>query len=250
MHFQLRNKRDVVCNLCGSREFEDVGNRVKARCTRCGSFERTRLLWLYFNEKPLKSGARVLHVAPEKGLSAAIKEVVGEENYVGADLDTERFGWLPQVRKIDLTNLDSWSTAEFDVIIHSHVLEHVPCTIAYTLYHLHRMLKPDGIHLMCVPFSPGFFREDFDPNADDRLTRYGQEDHVRQFGKEDAQLHLGAVVDLNSAPDATSLFDERTLEMFGIPRREYLGFTGSTVLALPRASYSLGVLPDGKTSQK
>src|SRR5690606_16155702 len=150
----------VQCNLCGCGEFVDMNGRKLARCRDCSSLERTRLLWMYFQSISLPAGAKILHVAPEKGIYDAISRMEGIGRYTCADLDPRRYGFA-KCEKIDLCELDHWPPAHFDLIIHSHVLEHVPCTLAYPLYHLHRMLKPSGRHLCVIPFSPGKYDESF-----------------------------------------------------------------------------------------
>jgi hypothetical protein len=58
----------MKCNLCGSTEFRDVNSRKNVLCTRCGSYERTRLMQLYLAHHGIRRDMRVLHFAPEPGL--------------------------------------------------------------------------------------------------------------------------------------------------------------------------------------
>jgi SAM-dependent methyltransferase len=74
--------------------------------------------------------------------------------------------------------------ASFDVVLCVHVLEHVPDDAA-ALRELHRILKPGGWGVIQVPI----LREttDEDPSLTDpaeRLRRFGQEDHVRIYGRD------------------------------------------------------------------
>src|SRR5215831_20947477 len=63
-----------TCNLCGYRgRFQSAGRprRIDARCPRCGSAERYRLLALWLDrEGEFLKRADVLHFAPEQGLTA------------------------------------------------------------------------------------------------------------------------------------------------------------------------------------
>src|SRR5690606_10079992 len=195
---------------------------------------RTRLLWMYFQSISLPAGAKILHVAPEKGIYDAISRMEGIGRYTCADLDPRRYGFA-KCEKIDLCELDHWPSAHFDLIIHSHVLEHVPCTLAYPLYHLHRMLKPSGRHLCVIPFSPGKYDESFqEMGVEERIRRFGQFDHVRKFGNQDIGSHLGKLLRLPSSFDATHSFTDEDLRAANIPEAHWRGFHISTVLNLAR----------------
>ena len=157
----------MKCNICGCEKFDDwwgpgrtrgsdPPTRINICCTQCASVERTRLIWLYLTEKvKVHKDMKVLHVAPERGIYAALSTFLPQENYVTADLDPARWPHIPNVRRMDLTKLDQEASCQYDLILHSHVLEHIPCNIAYTLFHLHRMLTPNGRHVCVIPFTPG-----------------------------------------------------------------------------------------------
>src|SRR5688572_15182293 len=105
---------DVICNLCGSTEFEHKKTRRggvrresdELKCSNCGSKERTRALFLYLERyADLKPGMKVLHIAPERAVFNHIARIVGD-GYDPCDIDTERyqsyrFGDV-SVRKFDL----------------------------------------------------------------------------------------------------------------------------------------------------
>ena len=70
----------------------------------------------------------------------------------------------------------------FDVIVCNHVLEHIPDDIA-ALREIRRMLAPGGWALLMSPILVEKTIEDLtltDPQ--ERLRRFGQEDHVRRYG--------------------------------------------------------------------
>lgn len=229
------------CNLCGHHEFADVKNRLRARCTQCGSLERTRLLWMYLQDMELGADATVLHLAPERGLHARLKTRVKPENYVCGDVDPKRYRrHFNDIVAIDLTDLDEQPSNAYDIILHSHVMEHVPCNIAYTLFHLHRMLKPGGRQVCVIPFMPGRYDECFQTLPEkESVRRFGQNDHVRRFGAEDLDRHLGAVVKLPEAFDAAQLFGEDRLQAANIPEYCWRGFTVHTVLILEKDDLKL-----------
>jgi len=67
----------------------------------------------------------------------------------------------------------------------SHVLEHVDDVAA--LAELFRVLKPDGVALLAVPIVEGWETSYEDPSIIDdydRLVHFGQEDHVRRYGRD------------------------------------------------------------------
>jgi len=73
----------------------------------------------------------------------------------------------------------------FDGVICSHVLEHVDDVAA--LAELFRVLKPDGVALLAVPIVEGWETSYEDPtiiDEYDRLVHFGQEDHVRRYGRD------------------------------------------------------------------
>ncbi|MGB3408629.1 MAG: methyltransferase domain-containing protein [Jannaschia sp.] len=227
------------CNFCGGTTFENKKDRIDSRCLTCGSLERTRLLWMHLNKYRLGPHHRILHLAPEEALYNVLKDRHGA-NYVAADLEPENFPFADGMVPIDLTRLDHWESAAFDIIVHSHVMEHIPCTLAYPLYHLHRMLKPKGRHVCVIPFLPGTYDECFAalPQGE-RMRRFGQNDHVRRFGVEDVEQHLGKLVVLPDPYDAEREFGAETLDRARVPPHMRHGLTTATVLDLARGDMRL-----------
>ena len=234
------------CNLCGGAQFSDLKSRRNAKCAECGSLERTRLLWMYLERLNLTGETRVLHMAPERGLYRALKrrlQPTEPSRYVCADIDPERFKFVKNMTRLDLCDLDDQPSNQYDVIIHSHVMEHVTCNIAYTLFHLHRMLKPEGHHVCVIPFRPGRYDECFQQIGNrERTRRFGQHDHVRRFGVEDMDRHLGALLNVPSSFDAREQFGEESLRRANIPEAAWRGFTINTVLTLKK--YDMKLLSD------
>lgn len=227
------------CNLCGGEEWLDMNDRVGVRCKKCGSLERTRLLWLYLSRLDLNPNSRVLHVAPERGIYDKLSALLGE-NYIAADYDVSGYSFAKNIVKIDFTNLNDWEGEQFDVIIHSHVMEHIPCNIAYPLFHIHRMLKSNGRHVCIIPFMNGGYDECFEDIGDAaRIQRFGQRDHVRKFGRNDIMSHVGAILRLPEVFDATLDFEENDLRQFNIPKTFWRGYTTATVLVLEKGDYML-----------
>ncbi|TCT22874.1 glycosyltransferase [Thiobaca trueperi] len=230
------------CNLCGSTDFRPHGERPEWICAQCGSHDRTRLMGLYLSRLDLPADARILHLAPERGIYQALVARFGLDRYETADIDPSRYAFARNIRRLDLCQLDDLPSNHYDLILHSHVLEHTPCDIAYTLGHLHRALAPTGIHLCIIPFMGGVYDESFEDIGDDERTRrFGQFDHVRRFGRDDVDRHLGALLDFNPHFDATADFPPALLRQCNIAEAIWHGLSTKTVLVLPKQAYK-GIL--------
>lgn len=234
----------AVCNLCYNTEFSNLNGRVAVQCTICGSLERTRLMWMYIEERVrLRPDSRVLHFAPELGVYRAISRIVPPKNYICADMSQSRYKFVENFVKIDMCNdLEKYESKSFDLIVHSHVLEHVRCNISYVLYQLHRLLKDDGKHVCVIPFYGRYYEESLNRlTPEDATARFGQHDHVRIFGTRELDVSLGKAIRLPKAFDAEADFGADTLRRYNVPEAHWKGFTPSTVLCLDRRDYLLAL---------
>ena len=168
-----------TCSVCGHvGRFQSAGRprRIDARCPKCGSAERYRLLalWLDRHGGGLRA-ARVLHFAPEKGLTKLLKARVG--SYQSADITPGRADLVRNIEEI------AEPDASFDCIVCSHVLEHVDDRKA--LSEVYRVLKSRGIALIMLPVIEGWsktYENATVTTPEDRMRHYGQSDHVRYYG--------------------------------------------------------------------
>jgi SAM-dependent methyltransferase len=131
-------------------------------------------LWSHFKD------GRALHFAPEKKLSERIEHHC-PDTYVKADLSPTG----PDVQKVDATNIP-FPDCHFDFIIFNHILEHIPDD-RRALSELHRVLKPGGCAVLQTPYSSVLANSFSDPAIDtDDLKNlfYGQEDHMRVYGRD------------------------------------------------------------------
>jgi predicted SAM-dependent methyltransferase len=150
-------------------------------CPYCALHSRHRLLWLYLREKtglwdrPL----RVLHFAPEYVFWKTFRKQ-GNLRYVPVDL----VSGLADM-KLDIRDLP-FRSESFDVIICSHVLEHI-VDDSHAMGELYRVLKHGGWGVVLVPidYSSETTVEDVKVVTPvERLMRFGQDDHVRIYGKD------------------------------------------------------------------
>lgn len=172
-----------VCPCCRKRfrRFLSWGEREGALCPGCGSLERHRLFWLYLeNETDLFSRPqRLLDFAPSYSLRHRFLQQSNIQ-YLSTDLLQEDVDI-----QMDITNI-LFKDNLFDVIICSHVLEHVPDDLA-AMREIYRVLNPTGWALIQVPLDDTKDVTVEDPTVISPLQRkqvFGQEDHVRLYGKD------------------------------------------------------------------
>lgn len=177
-------EKKKVCPICKSsiNVFLPYGVRVRsnAMCPVCGSLERHRALWLFCERSQiLKQGGRMLHFAPEAVL---YKIFSAQENidYWPVDINPN----MPGIRKVvDITDIP-FEDNSMDIIICNHVLEHIPDE-KRALSELRRVLAPAGFAFLNVPIIKAKTLENPDYNTPElRFRYYGQDDHVRAYGKD------------------------------------------------------------------
>jgi SAM-dependent methyltransferase len=197
-----RHRGDAVsCPVCDSSfdVFKDAPNRPNALCWRCGSQERHRAQWLLFERRPelLREAESLLHFSPEWCLRRRLSQIAGLR-YVTADLDGSDVDLQLDITRLDLPD------AAFDLVICSHVLEHVPDDAA-AMAELRRVTAPGGRCLVMVPLALDRDRtyEDASITApQDREREFLQHDHVRLYAPDIAdRLHAAGfdveIVDLH-----------------------------------------------------
>lgn len=155
--------------------------RRNARCLRCNSLERHRLLWLYLSRRTeiLKRPTRLLHIAPEICLENRLRSFSGID-YLSGDLNAD---WVDL--RFDLTDA-SLPDQTFDAVICSHVLEHVADDLE-AMREVRRMLRVTGSAFFMVPQYPNLERTLENPNVTDPMERkrlFGQSDHARKYGSD------------------------------------------------------------------
>jgi SAM-dependent methyltransferase len=180
--------RGLVDSAPLSLALEVVGSDVEnMECPWCGSTDRERHLQLYLQRTGLLSwlaGKRVLHLAPEKRLAGLLLDG-GPALYAAADLA----GGPAVDLRFDLAQMP-FPDAAFDLVVANHVLEHVHA-LPESLSELHRVLAPGGLAILQTPFSPVLhttFEDTGIEVAEARFHAYGQDDHVRLFGRDIASI--------------------------------------------------------------
>ena len=161
-----------------------VSKTSNLKCPNCGSNARGRGLFLFIqkNSSLFFDSMSLLHAAPEPML---YKYFIRQHyNYIPGDLFPKNYG--KKTKRIDLTNIP-FEDRYLDAIICSHVLEHIPDD-KKAMTEMYRCLKVNGWAILNVPLGKQIREktyEDFsiiDPK--ERLKHFGQEDHVRVYGKD------------------------------------------------------------------
>lgn len=188
--------------------------RRGAKCPLCGSLERHRLAWLFLARSTnLLDGTpkRLLHIAPEPAVQAHLQATPGID-YLSADLDSPQAMVSMDIQEI------AYPDESFDVIVCSHVLEHVPDD-KRAMRALRRVLSGGGWAVLNVPITASATVED--PSVTDPAERkrsFGQSDHVRRYGPDyaDRLRHAGFAVEVVTAADLVGAADRAR---FGIDTR-------------------------------
>ncbi len=174
-----------TCPICGyhAKSFLSAGlyvKRANEKCPSCGSLTRHRHVWLFLEEYLKgKRDIKILHFAPEKPIA---DRLVKRE---GVDYRTSQYDcnvaadYHLDIQAIDLPD------NQFDVIICSHVLEHIPDD-QKAMREMYRILKPGGIAIVLVPLWPSEKHATYENSAitdvRDRIIHFGQYDHLRIYG--------------------------------------------------------------------
>lgn len=177
------------CNICGQSEFFDFNGRERVRCGCCKSLERHRLIrWTLERLGYVPVGGevrRALHLAPEEMTHRYLARNLGA-GYICADLQPLRY---PHAQCLKLTlpdGFDIFPDNYFDLILHNHVLEHIPGDYRDHLDQFLRMLRPRGNMVFTLPgislTSKTLQGGEHLVSDEQRARCHGQADHYKSFG--------------------------------------------------------------------
>lgn len=233
----------TACNICGHGTFIDMRQtdrsifvRKGVVCENCHSLERHRLVFAFLKDRGLLTGnRRVLHIAPERCLAPIFRARFGK-NYIHGDKEVGRYCDRGAVELDLCQDLDQFSKASFDLVIHNHVIEHIACDYQPVLKTLDSLVTPGGWHILSVPFMPGGYREASSEHDESwRIEHCGQWDHRRIFSPQDFHETLGAVLAIPDAYDATRHFSPERLAEMNIPESAWYGLNNNAVFFLHKA---------------
>ena len=146
-------------------------------CPFCRSMPRHRILalWGKAHKRYLRK-ADILYFAP--GMSERTWLKRNKVSCVTADLFDKKVDFKLDIQDTGLPD------GSYDVIICNHVLEHVD-DFKKALKEMYRILRPGGSFICSFPMDPKIELLDEDPSVqteEERIRRFGQNDHQRVFG--------------------------------------------------------------------
>lgn len=221
LQFAARSARGMFgrypreCPICGHKGyFYGYGYpfACDVLCPCCNSLERQRFLVLADRRRRFFAGKDVLHFAPELSIRRYLQSQ-GLHSYKTADLFASNVDFKLNIEKIDQP------ACTYDVVLCSHVLEHVDDRKA--LLEIHRILRADGMLIAMFPIVEGWsatYENVAVSEPSDRLLHYGQHDHVRFFGRDARERIEAAGFELNEftaeEPDVTRYGLQRGEKIF------------------------------------
>jgi len=221
--FYYGNK--VECPIDGRtyRKFLPYGrleSRPNALCPSSLSLERHRLMWLYLKDKTdfFTRQIKLLHIAPELCFMDIFDRMDNLE-YITGDLESP----LAKV-KMDVLDIP-FEENTFDVVFCNHVMEHVESDLK-AMSEIHRVLTPGGWAIMQSPVYPYLEKTLEDPSITNPLERekvYGQNDHLRKFGKDYGNRLKSAGFKVTEDNYLNGL-DEEVRKRYALPKEEIIYF--------------------------
>lgn len=180
----LRGLRGVHPRTCPCCDYEGfflaagTSPRFDAQCPKCCALERHRLFVLACESLGLLTAKKeILHFAAEPAIRAFVAPRAAR--YVTADITGVG---VDRAESIEAT---SFPAASFDMVIASHIFEHVDDRKA--LPEMKRIIRPSGVLVCMVPIIEGWDCTYENPTIvapSDRQLHFGQGDHVRYYGRD------------------------------------------------------------------
>lgn len=206
-------------------------NLTAFTCPCCDAFDRERLTAIYLEEMFRTFDRNRMYHVLEFAPGAALHKVLRRYPFIAyrsADLSRKTVD-----ERVDLTAMDAIADRSIDVLLCSHVLEHIP-EDRKAMREICRVLKPDGFAVLLVPLVVGVDETHEDPNLNTDALRwkyFGMGDHVRQYGKRDF---------VNRLENAGLKVDQLGIEHFGAETFRLAGIAENSILYVvrPRSSQS------------
>lgn len=200
-HVQLFNKHHII----------GAGKRLNHTCPNCGCTDRSRFVFFVLRKytKIFEEDLQVLHFAPEPWIEKRIIKECNTCKYITADVVNGRAGIV-----VDMTSIP-FLPETFDCIIANHVLEHIYDEES-AMRELIRVLKKDGQLIISFPIctDQNTYEDENATTDEQRLESYGQEDHVRLYGKDYVKVLKKYQFKVKSI-SPRDLFDDGQIEEYG-----------------------------------
>ncbi len=156
------------CNICGGSNTNIALNLVTDReassCIHCGSSLRMRSVIqaltseiygqsLSLPSAPANRSIRGAGMSDWKGYAKPLSKLFDYQNT-----------FYHQKPRLDILNVAESEFGQYDFLISSDVMEHVPTDIDKAFANMARMLKPGGFLVLTVPYKPDGEHEEFYPD--------------------------------------------------------------------------------------
>jgi len=177
------------CNICDSLVFTDFSNRIGVQCATCQSLERHRLVrWVLgqLGYMEITSRKRALHLAPEAATHRYMAEFF-DVGYFCADPKPENYPHAECLKLALPEGLDIFPDGYFNLILHNHVLEHIPGDYHDHLFAFSRLLASGGHMVFTVPIAAAeatIQGGELLNSDEERKSMFGQADHYKIFGRD------------------------------------------------------------------
>lgn len=197
-------------------------------CQKCGGSDRSRLIALflnkYFSNNEVKKDISLLDIAPTEHLQSFFKKYIKPENYRTADLFMEGVD-----DKVDLQDMRIYRDNSWDIIVCSHVLEHVKDD-RKAISEIFRVLNKNGIAILMAPILLEMEEScEAEKNRSyteaERWKYFGQDDHERLYSKNDF---------ISRIEKAGFVVDKLGVDFFGVNTFKEFGITNTSVLYVAR----------------
>ena len=179
--FDTTRHECALCGFQGPFSPSSTPTVPNSKCPSCGCSSRHRLIALAAAEIGVLAEAKqghVLHFAAERCLRPLIMRA-GPTKYVRADIEPTRGDIVLNIEALDLPH------ESYDLIICSHVLEHVDDGKA--LRELFRVLRRNGKLITTVPIIEGWkttYENDSIRTWKARKVHFGGGTHIRYYGRD------------------------------------------------------------------
>lgn len=244
-----------LCNVCGNKVFFkpisdyyekmrrangflywnavfQLENKKNYECPKCKAFDRDRLIIAFLDhlETEKKEKIKLLQIAPSYVIENYAKNR-SDIIYESTDLYMNNVTFTADIQDMYMVRDET-----YDVIICSHVLEHVEDD-AKAILELKRILKPKGLCIVLVPLIVGKNETDekWGCSELENWRLFGQGDHARLYGKKDF---------INKFESNGFFVNELGEEWFGKDFFEIHGFDQYSLLYVMTKDSSILSLPE------
>jgi SAM-dependent methyltransferase len=168
---------EFVCNICGTPNHANAAefDREAASCSSCSSNVRVRALVRALSIEVLSVPLRIPDFPRVKSLRGMGMTDFGPYASRLAEKFDYRNTFYDRQPKLDICNPPSDEFGKYDFLISSEIFEHVTAPAGDALRNAWRLLKPNGVLVLSVPYSLQSSMEEHFPDLNEfGLVQVGQ----------------------------------------------------------------------------